>query len=163
MRLSARKSNGSAIGKRDALGHHVEIMRQGMADDLRLLVNLLRHEMAMVALVDEHDRSLRLEHGAMHELAFGVVNFGAGAVEDGAVAVFQIAHRIGEGRERDRIGADEHRVVAETDRERRALARADQQVVLAGEQKSERERAAQPRQRRLDRFDRRQAALRSPR
>ena len=130
-----------------------------MTDDLRLLVNLLRHEVAMVAFVEEQDRSLRLQHGAMDQIAFGVVNFGAGAVEDGAVAVFQIAHRIGEGRKRDRIGTDKHRIVAETDRERRAPARADQQVFLAGKQKRQRERAAQPRQRRRDRVNGRKAAL----
>ena len=48
-----------------------------------------------------------------------------------------------------------HLAVAIADRERRALAGADQQIFLAGEQEGERERAAQPRQRRLDRLDRR--------
>ena len=52
-----------------------------------------------------------------------------------------------------------HRAVAEADRERRALARADQKILLAGKQEREREGAAQPRQRRLDRGDRRSAAL----
>jgi len=89
---------------------------------------------------------LRLEYVAANDLAAGVVDFGAAAMDDGAVAVFQIAHRIGERRERDRIRTDIHGVVAETDRKRRALARADQQIVLAGEQVGERERAAQFRQ-----------------
>ena len=130
-----------------------------MTDDFRLFVDLLRHEMAMVAFVEEQDRSLRLQHAAMNQIAFGVVDFGAGAVENGAVAVFQIAHRIGEGRKRDRIGTDKHRVVAKTDCERRAPTRADQQVFLAGKQKRQRERAAQPRQRRRDRVNWRQAAF----
>ena len=142
--------------QRDALGHHIEIIRQRMADDFRLLVNLLGHEMAMVALVDEHDRGQRLEHGAVHDRALGVVDFGAGAADDGAVAVLQIADGIGERGKRNRIGADVHRAVAEADRQRRAFARADQEVLLAGKQKGERESAAQPRQRRLHRFDRRQ-------
>ena len=48
--------------------------------------------------------------------------------------------------------------VAEADRKRRPLARADQQILFAGKQKREREGAAQARQRRLDRLDRGGAA-----
>ena len=87
------------------------------------------------------------------------MNFRAGAVEDDPVALLQIADRIGEGRERDGIGADEHLVVAEPDGERRALAGADQEIGFAREQKRQREGAAQPRQGRLDRLDRRQPAF----
>jgi len=50
-----------------------------VADHLRLLVNLFRHEVPMIALVDEHHRGLRFQHRAVHHLAFGVANFGAGA------------------------------------------------------------------------------------
>ena len=39
-----------------ALGRHVEVMRERVADDFRLLVDFLRHEMAMVALVDQERR-----------------------------------------------------------------------------------------------------------
>ena len=89
---------------------------------------------------------MRLEYVAANDLAAGVVDFGAAAMDDGAVAVFQIAHRIGERRQRDRVRAEIHRVVAEADGERRALARADQQILLAGKQQGERKRAAQFRQ-----------------
>ena len=75
------------------------------------------------------------------------------------IAVFEIADGVGERRERDGVGADEHLAVAEADGKRRALAGADQQIVLAGEQEGERKCAAQPRQCRLDRIDRRRAAL----
>ena len=135
--------------QRDALGHHVEIMRERVADHFRLLVNFLRHEMAMVALVDEHHGRLRLEHVAVHDARRWRRGFRRCRVDDGAVAVLQIAHRVGEGRERDRVRAEIHRVVAEADRERRALAGADQQIFFAGKQEREREGAAQPRQRRL--------------
>ena len=40
--------------QRDRLGRHVEIVRERVADDLRLLVDFLRHEVAVVALVDQH-------------------------------------------------------------------------------------------------------------
>ena len=107
-------------------------------------MDLLGHEMAMVALVDEHHGRLRLENGAVHGIAVGVVNFRALVADDDPVAVLQIAHSVGERRERYRVGTDVHRVIAKADRERRALARADQQVLLAGKQEGERESAAQP-------------------
>ncbi len=130
-----------------------------MADDFGLLEDLLGHEMAVVALVDVHDGGLRFEHRALHDRALGVVDLGAAARDDHPVAVLEIAHRVGERRQRNRIGADEHRALAVADGERRALARADQEIVLAGKQEGERKRAAQPRQRRFHRLDRRRAAL----
>ena len=145
--------------QRHALRGHVDVIRQRMADDFGLLVDFLRHEMAMIALVDEQHRGLRFQHGAMHDIAVAVVDLGAAARDDHPVAVFQIADHVGERRKRDGVGADIHRTVAEADRERRALPRADQKVLLAGEQEREREGAAQPRQRRLDRLDRRRAAF----
>jgi hypothetical protein len=69
--------------QRDALGRHVEIMRQRVADDFGLLVDFLGHEMAMVALVDEHHRGLRLQHGAVHDRAAGVMNFARCRVDHG--------------------------------------------------------------------------------
>ena len=134
-------------------------MRERVPDDLRLLVDFLRHEMAMVALVDQERRGVRLLHRALDLAAGGVVDFDAVARQHGPVAVVEIGDRVGERRERDGIGAEIHLAVAVADRERRALAGADQQIVLAGEQEGERERAAQPRQRGLDRFRRRAAIL----
>ena len=92
-------------------------------------------------------------------LPLGVVDLDALARHHGPVAVLEIADGVGERRERDRVGAEIHLAVAVADRERRALAGADQQILLAGEQEGQRERAAQPRQRRLDRLDRRLALL----
>ena len=149
--------------QRDALGRHVEIMRERVADDLRLLVDLLRHEMAVVALVDQERRGVGLEHRrARPRCRWRRAPRRRLRVTHGPVAVLEIADRVGERRERDRVGAEIHLAVAIADRERRALARADQQILLAREQEGERERAAQPRQRRRDRLDRR-AALASSR
>jgi hypothetical protein len=39
-----------------ALGGHVEVMRERVADDLRLLVNFLGHEVAVIALIHEEGR-----------------------------------------------------------------------------------------------------------
>ena len=129
-----------------------------MADDLRLLVNLLRHEVAIVALVDEKRRGRRLEHRALDLAALAVADLDALAREHGPVAVLEIGDRVGEGRERDGVGTKIHFAVAVADRERRALARADKKIVLAREQEDERESAAQPRQHRRHRVGRRAAA-----
>ena len=80
---------------------------------------------------------------------------GAVAGQHDPVAVFEIGDRVGEGRERHGIGAEIHLALAVADRQRRAVAGADHQVVLAGEDEGEREGAAQPRQRRAHRLDRR--------
>ena len=134
--------------QRDALGRHVEIMGERVADDLGLLVDFLRHEMAVIALVDQERRGVRFQHGALHDLRRAASWTSAPcAGEDDPVAVLEIADGVGERRERDRIGAEIHLAVAVADRERRALARADQKIVLAGEQEGERKGAAQPRQR----------------
>ena len=63
--------------QRDALSRHVEIMRKRMADHFRLLVDFLRHEMAVIALVDQERRRIRLEHRALHRLPLRVVDLGA--------------------------------------------------------------------------------------
>ena len=76
-----------------------------------------------------------------------------------AVAVLQIGDRVGEGGQRDRVGAEVHLALAVADGERRSLPRADHQVVLAGEDDGERERALQPLQGGLGRLDRRQALI----
>ena len=134
-------------------------MRERVADDFGLLVDFLRHEMAMVALVDEERRRGRFLDRALDLLAGLVVHLRALAAEHRPVAVFQIADRVGERRQRNGVGAEIHLAVAVADRERRALARADQQVLLALEQERQRERAAQARQRRLDRLRGRAALL----
>ena len=134
-------------------------MRQRVADDFRLLVDFLRHEMAMIALVDQERRGVRLLHLALDLLAGHVAHLDALAAQDRPVALFQIADRFGERRERDRIGAEIHLALAVTDRERRTLAGADQQIVLAFKQERERESAAQARQRGLHGFGRRAALI----
>ena len=59
---SCAKSNGSLTGSATLLGRHVEIVRERVADHLGLLVDFLRHEMAVVALVDQERRGVRLQH-----------------------------------------------------------------------------------------------------
>jgi HD superfamily phosphodiesterase len=96
---------------------------------------------------------------ALHDRVVLVVDGRALARQHHPVAVFEIADRIGERPERDRVRPQIHLAIAVTDRQRRAVAGADHQVVVAGEDEAERERAAQFRQRRPHRLDRLDALL----
>ena len=100
-----------------------------------------------------------LDRVAVHDRVVLVVDGRALVRQHHPVAVFEIADRIGERPERNRIRAQIHFAVAMTDRQRRAVAGADHQIVVAGEDEPERERAAQFRQRRPHRLDRLDALL----
>ena len=86
----------------------------------------------------------------------------APARKNDRVAVFQIGDHIGEWGKRDGVRSEIHFAFAEADREGRTLARPDQEIVLAVEQKNERERAAKPRQGGNHRLDRRAAIRHLP-
>ncbi len=73
MRLSLRQSNGIS-GQHHLARGHVEIMRQGVADNFRLLVDFLRHEVAMVALVDQERRRVGFQHRALDRRTHRIVN-----------------------------------------------------------------------------------------
>ena len=127
-------------------------MGERMADDLGLLVDLLGHEVAIVALFREQASGRAALDAALDPFPVAVANVGAFARHHRPVALLEIGDAIGEGGERERVGAQKHLAVAIADRERRALPRADQEVVLAREQIDERERAAQPLKRRMHRL-----------
>jgi hypothetical protein len=78
-------------------------MRERVQYDLRLLVNLLRHEMAEVALVYEQRRRGGFDHRTLDQVAAWVSDFDLPARQHRPVAVLKIGDRIGERRERDRI------------------------------------------------------------
>ena len=122
-------------------------MRQRMADDFGLLMDFLRHEMAVVALVDQKRRGGRLDDGALHRRTLLIVNFRALAVDDDPVAILEIAHRVGERRQRNRVGAEKHFAVAVAHRQGRTAPRADQQIFLAVEQECQSKRALEAWQR----------------
>ncbi len=141
--------------QRHPLGRHVDIARQRVADHLRLLVDFLGHEVAIIRLVDQERRGAGFQHLAIHHRAVLVIDHADFAGQHHPVAVLEIADGVGEGRQRDRIRAQIHLAVAMADRQRRTLAGADHQIAVALEQERQRERAAQLRQRRLHRFLRR--------
>ena len=125
-----------------------------MADHFRLLVDLLGHEVAVIGLVDQRGRGAVLERVAMNDRVVPVVDGRAVARQHDPVAVLEIADRVRERAERDGIRAQIHFAVAMADGERRSIAGADHQIIVAREDEPEREGAAKLRQRRLHRLDR---------
>ncbi|MDF9863451.1 hypothetical protein M2437_002433 [Methylorubrum pseudosasae] len=113
-------------------------------------MDFLRHEVAVVALVDEE--SLRRDSLARpaHHGTGDVVNLGTVAGQDRPITLFEIGDLIGEGRERERVRSEIGLALPEADGQRRAVAGADQEIVLAREQEGQGEGAVQARQRRLD-------------
>ncbi len=127
-------------------------MRQRVADDFRLFVNLLRHEVALAALVDDGGGGAGDLHLAVGGAALAIEDRDLGAVDHHDVVVLQIGDLVGEGREREGIGAEIGLVRAIADGERRALAGADQEALMAGEDHRQRIGAGQAAHRRLRRF-----------
>ena len=70
---------------------------QRVADDRGLLVNLLLHEMAKIALADGGARKSRLDYRTLHRLVRGVINFCLSLPQNNPIALFQIAKPIGKG------------------------------------------------------------------
>jgi hypothetical protein len=109
-----------------------------------MLVQLLLHEVAVGAAPDGSAGQPRLADGAFHDAARPVHEAGAAAADGGPVAVLQIGDAARERRQGQGVGAEEHLVVAEADRERRAVAGADHQIREAREDQGERIGALQP-------------------
>ncbi len=163
MRSRPREVDVEVRRHRRAAGGEVEIVGQRVADHLGLLVDLLRHEVAVVALVDQQAGGERPHHRPLRPrrpTASWIVS--APRLRHHPVAVLEIGDAVGERGERDRIGAEEDLAVAVADGERAAAPRADHQVVLALEQDRQRERALEPGQRRRDRIFRRHARVEVP-
>ena len=97
----------------------------------------------MVALAHHRAGDAALADLALHLLAT-LEDRGALGVQHDPVVVLEVGHALGEGRQRQRVGADIHLAVAVADRERAAAARPHQDVVAAAEQRDQREGAAQP-------------------
>ncbi len=119
-------------------------MGERMADDLRLLVDLLGHEVAVVALFGEQASGGTALDAALNGLAGSVADHRARAAGHDPVAFLEIGDAVGERSERQRVRTEIGLALAVAHSERRPLARADQQVILAFEQVDESERAPHP-------------------
>ena len=144
------------VGQADPVRGGIGEGAQRVAQDGRLLEDLLFHEVAVVALADQGAAHRGLADRPLGGSAVGVDHHRTPAVEEGDVALLQVLDALGQRRQRQGVGAHEHLVVAVADRERAALAGDDQQLVLALEQDRQREGALQPTDRRRGGLARRQ-------
>ena len=146
-------------GQRHRTGRKVEVMGQGAADDLRLLVDLLGHEMPVIALVDQKGAGLAFLARPADRPVGLVEELGAAAMQHHPVAFLEIGDLVGERRQGQSVGSEKHLAFAEADRQRCAASRPDQQIVTPVEQEGERESAAQAGQSRRNGFARRLAGF----
>src|SRR6185437_5470214 len=112
-------------------------------DDVRLFVDFLRHEMAVISLVDSDSRGIGSDNAAPNQPARGIMNFCSLVRHHDPIAVFEIADCVGERRERQRIGAEKHLSGAVADCKWRPAAYPDEEIVFAREQEGEGERSGQ--------------------
>ena len=136
---------------------HVDVVGEGMADHLRLLVDLLGHEVPVIALFRQQAAGRAALDAALDLAAARLADVGPLAGQRHPVAFLEIGDAIGEGGERERVRAQIHFPVAIADSQRRALTRADQEILLALKQIDERERPAEAPKRRMNRVLRRLA------
>src|ERR1700722_4713294 len=115
--------------------------------------------MAVLTLADHRTRQGRDMDLALDGRLFGIVNNGTTGAEFDPIAFFKIADAVGERRQRQRIGAQIHFLIAVTDRQRTAAPRADQKIFMAGENNGNRERAFEPLKRRGGRLLRRETLV----
>ncbi len=119
-------------------------MREGVANHFRLLMDLLRHEMAMAGFVDQRRRGVGDDDLAVRGPAGGVEDRNLVAAHDRDVAVLEIGDAVGERREREGVRSQIGLVLAIAHRQRAALARTDEQRFLAAEDHRQRIGAGQP-------------------
>ena len=153
-RWSVFGSTGHANGL-SSHRRHVDIVGERPADDLRLLVDLLVHKMTVVAFLGEQGSGRVALDPPFDQLVRRVADVSAVATNDNPVALLEIGDAVGERCERERIGAEIHFAFAIANRKRRALARSDEEIVLAFEQIDEGKGATQTFERRVNRVGRR--------
>ena len=130
-----------------------------IAEHGRLLMDLLVHEMAIIALADQRAGKCRLGDRTLDGIAMHVEDLGAIGTNDRPVAFFQILNAIGQVRQGERIGTDIHFTVAVTDGERAAATRANQEIFVILEQQGERKGTFEAIERRPRCLDRLHATL----
>jgi hypothetical protein len=130
--------------------HEVEVVAQGVLDAVRLLMDLLLHEVPVLALLDQGRRGRDLHHRAVRRGARGVEHARAVAVDGDEIAFFQIADLGRERADRQSVRAQVHLAVAPADHQRAATTGAQDQAVLALDQHRQRIGAGQPVQHALE-------------
>ena len=131
-------------GQRDGLAHRVDDRIQRMANDLGLLEDLLRHEVAVRTLVDKARRHRRRLDLAIDRPVVAVTDRHRPLADHDPVTILQIGNAVGKRRQRERIRPQEHLAIAIADGKRWPLSRADHQPVLAGEDHGQRVGTPEP-------------------
>ncbi|MCY1359469.1 hypothetical protein D9M69_460410 [compost metagenome] len=127
-------------------------MTERVRDHLRLLIDLLLHEMPVVALVDHIGGGRRDLLRAINGIAGEIEDMHAVCADHRPVAIDQIGDLVGEGRKCDRVGAEEHLALAVADRQRRSVARRHDRRRVVLKEHGERIGAGDPLQHRMHRL-----------
>ena len=143
------------LRQRHRIVRPAQVGAERLRDHGGLLVDLLLHEVAIVALFDRRSRSAREADFAGDGVVRRIVHLGAVTADHHPVAFFEIGDTLGERGERERVRAEIHlglvpvRTVAH--HQRRAQPRAYQEVGSRAESDGERKGPAQARQYRAHR------------
>ena len=124
--------------QRDGLAHRIDDRVQRVANDLGLLEDLFRHEVAVRTLVDQARRNRRRLDLAVDQYVIAVADRHRSLADDNPVPILQIGDAVGERRQRKGIRSQEHLAITIADGQRRPLPRPDHQPVLAGEDHGQR-------------------------
>ena len=146
------------LRQRHRARRRVDHPMQRVADHLRVFVQLLLHEVAEIALADRRAGQPRQLHLALDFSAAQIEEPGALPVHHRPVAIMQIGDAAGQRRQRQRVGAEIHLILAKPHRQRRTMLCADDQLGMAGEDHRQRIGTLQPAERRPGRLHRRHAA-----
>ncbi len=137
----------------------VQVARQRVLAGVGLVVDLLLHEMPVVALLDQRRRRRNRDDRPRDRRARGVKDARARMVDRDVVALVEVGDALGEGTDRHRVGAEIHLAVAVADDERRPAPRAHDELVVAVDQDRDRKRALEPVERRFQRIQGRQSGI----
>ena len=119
---------------------------QSLGNDDWLLVNLLEHVVAVIALGDQLAGDAGDGDRPLDGRVVAVEHLRAVAGADHPVAFVEIGDALGQRRERQRVGAEIGLALAMADDQRRAEPRADDKLGMLAEQDRQRKGAVKPRQ-----------------
>ena len=134
--------------------HEVEVVREGVLDAVRLLMDLLFHEVPVLALLDEGRGGGDLDDRPGDSIAADVEHPRAAAVEADVVAFLEVGDLRGERSDRQGVRAEIHLAFAPADHQGAAAPGTEDQSVLALDQDRERIGTGQPVEHALERHHR---------
>ncbi|CAI8421469.1 MAG: Uncharacterised protein [Hyphomonas sp. TMED17] len=113
-----------------SLGQRIDIGTDCPSSRFRLFVDFLLHEMAIIAFFGSCSAALHDRNRALDCCAVFGINLGSVRSQNTPVAFLEIDNSVGERCDRERVGSEQHFIVANSDDKRRPLAGAHDHVVL---------------------------------